>query len=102
MTEKKKEIDYADMPRKLSGKTWVVIWTIICIACIAVYPTTKYSALIGGWLPVTFVLMFGLMFIISFVSTMFAKDIIKGTRKQTASDEKNNILVTFEEQEKTI
>ncbi len=80
--EIKEEVDYADMPRKLSGKTWAIIWVIICIACIAVYPTTKYSYLVGGWLPVTFVLMFGLMFIIAVVATLFASDIIKGTRKK--------------------
>lgn len=82
MADEKKEMDYADMPRKLSGKTWTIIWIIIFIACFAVYPSTRYSSLIGGWLPVTFILSFGLMYIISFVSVMFAKDIIKGTRKK--------------------
>ncbi len=81
MSEEKKEMDYADMPRKLSGKTWAIIWVIIGILCLVVYPSTKYSLLLGGWLPITVVLTFGLMFVITIVGTLFAADIMKGTRK---------------------
>jgi len=83
MENEKQEVkDVADETRKLSGKTWAIIWVVLFIACLAAYPASSITGLIGGWLPVTFVISFGVMFILCIVGTMFAKDIIKGTRKK--------------------
>lgn len=68
------------MQKKKTGSIWYIIWLAIILAVILVYPGK--TSFVGGWLPWSMIITFGLMWVIFIAAAYFAGDQLSEKEKE--------------------